>query len=127
MSCNVDASKYSEQINSLITQIDFASIEDCLVVPSIYDWCKENDVVETNPFREGKCLRNPATKEYLILINQSLEPCSWSTGWPNDYLDTEWKTVRHLVLHEVAHIVDESFDERDCDDWAIRFAKSMET
>ena len=124
--CFVNAGRFADRINILVNEFDAEMAMDVLVVQSIYDWCWEHDVFEPSRYRQGKVLRNTKTQEYLVLINEIIDPCSWSTGWPHSYLDSDWKIVRHLVLHELAHIVNNSSDEQECDDWAVDYAKFLD-
>ena len=34
-------------------------------------------------------------------------------------LNTEYKFIAHLVFHECAHVLDSSFSELECDQWAF--------
>jgi hypothetical protein len=108
---------------------------DVEIVPSIQDWCKANGVPEDNPSRTGKTLKNLTTGRHLILLPELItEGMASSVRYAmlyrgfSDVLEqlSEPRTfLRHLVLHEIAHGLDASRGEQDCDRWAFEQLKAL--
>lgn len=104
---------------------------DVLVTPDIQSWCKERNIAESNPFRCGKALRNNETGRHLILLANPvssdmhasvLSAMEHRGSLTHDQLTTlrqPGNFVKHLMLHEVAHVLDSRRTEDECDEWAL--------
>jgi hypothetical protein len=103
---------------------------DVLTVPDIQSWCRERNVVEDNPFRCGKALRQLETGRCVVLLADPISPAMRaSVLGAMDYsnvdsahmalLQEPIAFVRHLVLHEVAHVLNPEQTEEECDRWAF--------
>src|ERR671915_42110 len=98
---------------------------DVEVVHSIQAWCKEHGLDEDNPSRTGKTVRNLATGRHCILLPEVITPEMASSvryamefrGFADavERLADPFTFLRHLVLHEIAHGLDETRNEQDCD------------
>ena len=108
---------------------------DVKVVLSIQDWCKENGVEEDSPFRTGKTLKNLTTGRHLILLPDVItDEMASSVRFAMEFrgfagaveqLAEPITFLRHLVLHEIAHGLDDKRSERDCDRWAFKQLKAL--
>jgi hypothetical protein len=104
-------------------------------VPSIMDWCKNRGIEEDNPFRTGKCLRDSETGKYLILLAQTITPEMQNSvigvlelngfSLHTEVLYKPLAFLMHLLLHEVAHAIDEKWSEEECDSWAFKELKKI--
>lgn len=104
---------------------------DVEVVPSIQNWCHERNLPENNPFRCGAVFRNRETGRYLVLladpitsdmqssVRTAMEIRGELSNRQIDFLGTPKNFARHLVLHEVAHALDDQRTEEECDQWAF--------
>ena len=126
----------SEHMDEILELVRRSGLEaDVLVVPSIQDWCRENGVEEESPFRTGKCLKNVATGRHLILLpNVISDEMASSVRFAMEFrgfsgavaqLTEPMTFLRHLVLHEIAHGLDEKRSEQECDRWAFKQLKAL--
>lgn len=104
---------------------------DVETVPSIQDWCRSRGLTESNPFRCGAVFRSRETGRYLILLADNITTDMQSsvraamqmrgtlTNRQLEFLSEPGNFVRHLVLHEVAHALDDKRSEEECDRWAF--------
>ena len=103
---------------------------DIEAVPSIQLWCTDHGLVEENPFRSGAVFRNSENGRYLVLLANPITSGMIGSaigGMIANGLDTSAESLReprqfarHLLLHEVAHALDGSRSETQCDKWAFR-------
>jgi hypothetical protein len=104
---------------------------DVEVVPSIRDWCDRRGLAETNLFRCGAVFRSRETGRYLVLLAElittdmqsSVKTAMQIRGNLSDrqlaFLAEPENFARHLLLHEVAHALDDRRSEEECDSWAF--------
>jgi len=107
-------------------QLELDGVEAVL---SIQDWCKGRGVPEENPFRTGKIVRNTETGRFLILLLcpiteemfRSVISAMECRGFAKDAarLSDPGLFMKHLLLHEIAHGLDPSRSEAECDRWAF--------
>ena len=103
---------------------------DVQAVPDIQAWCAENGVPENNPFRIGMALANLETGRPLILLANPITPTMIGSviggmiyrgfGDRAETLREPGKFVHHLLLHELAHLLDPERTEEKCDEWAFK-------
>ena len=124
---DIDTRAYIDEIRALIGQSGLAC--DVEIVPSIQVWSETHGVAEESPFRTGKIVRNTQTGQYVILLPECITSDMVSsvvvamelrglTG-ETDQLSDSLAFVRHLVLHEIAHGLDDTRTEEACDRWAF--------
>ena len=103
---------------------------DVECVPNIQEWCSNRGIDEKNPDLSGSVFRDPQSDRYLVVIaNPLTSPMIHSAidatslrglGVAAAQLDDPQKFVTHLFLHEVAHALDRSRSEKQCDEWAFQ-------
>lgn len=97
------------------------------VTSSVQDWCNERGVEEVNPFRAAKCFLWP-DRCYIIMQDvqtdamiqsgkQHMECNGFESEVPR--LNTDFKYLLHLVLHEAACYVLRRIDQQSRDEWAF--------
>ena len=125
---DIDTADYLEELRTLASRYDLP-IEAMEAVPSIQGWCQERNVPEESPFRTARLLRNDNTGCYLILLARliTVDMVSSVTGAmllrgfasEVELLSDARAFLWHLLLHEIAHGLDEARSEADCDRWAF--------
>ena len=124
---DIDTAEYLEELRTLASRYDLPiEIE---AVPSIQDWCQEREVSEDNPFRTARILRDDETSRYLILLARPITADMASSvtgamllrGFASEVelLSNSREFLYHLLFHEIAHGLDRSRSESDCDRWAF--------
>lgn len=119
--------EYKEKLISLAKCYGDIEVE---FVPNIKNWCNEHGVKETNKNRIGKCLQISDTKRHLILLKQEIDNSQMeeikflmqehgSTETQLSLIYSPKEFAFHLLLHECAHALHESFGESECDNWAF--------
>lgn len=105
---------------------------DVETVPSIQEWCQARGLSENNPFRCGAVCRSRETGRYLVLLSERITSDMQSsvrtamqmrgdlTERQLAFLKEPRNFARHLVLHEVAHALDDRRSEEECDNWAFK-------
>jgi hypothetical protein len=86
-------------------------------------------LAEDNPSRAGKIVKSRETGRFLILLpecitsemSSSIKYAMEFRGFDRavDVLADPLTFLRHLVLHEIAHGIDDAHSEQDCDRWAF--------
>jgi len=104
-------------------------LADVEAVPSIQDWCQARNITEERPFRAVRTLRNHATGRYLILLAcritdemvASIEGGLYAREFFSEAsaLSDVDSFMVHLILHEIAHALDNTRTEDECDRWAF--------
>jgi hypothetical protein len=128
----IQTDKYLHDLNTLVSKYEFP-LENIEVVPNIQEWCKTKGLVEDNPFRIGKCLKNRTTEKYKILLVSEITDdmqssvlggmlLSHDEDETDILLDPKY-FVTHLLLHEIAHARNGSWTEYECDKWAFNEIK----
>lgn len=128
-SIDIDTATYLARLRALASQ--YRSDFDIEVVPSIKIWCEENRVPEDNPFRSGKALLNNKTGRYLILLANPITASMISSAvsamlFRQRVSESEAESMMkpevfltHILLHEIAHTLDDKWSEDKCDRWAF--------
>jgi hypothetical protein len=124
---DIDTEVYLADLRGLAARYEVSA--DVTAVPSIQDWCRERSIVEENPSRAGRTLRNNMTGRYLILLACPVTGQMVSSivtamdlrgfGIEATALSDPDSFMTHLMLHEIAHARDELLSEVDCDRWAF--------
>jgi len=126
----IDTTQYLDELSSLAKGYGLP-LEGFTAVPSIMEWCQERGVDEDNPFRIGKVVQDSTTKKYLVLLSAeideeyvtgSLIPALQMRGLEAEAgrLKEPETLLKHLVLHEIAHIKNKGWTEAECDRWAFQ-------
>ncbi len=99
------------------------------IVPSIQGWCHERGLSEDDRFRIARIFRNIETGRYVILFAERMSHAMVGAvisaleerGFESEVnlLSNARAVVRHLTLHEIAHGLDKSRSEYECDRWAF--------
>ena len=98
------------------------------VTVSVQDWCHQKGVDEDNPFRAAKCFLW-AEKCHIVMQDVQTDAMIQSGKQHMEYdgfefevreLNTDFKYLLHLVLHEAACYVLRRTDQRSRDEWAFR-------
>ena len=97
------------------------------ITASVQDWCHQQGVEEDNPFRAAKCflwlerchiiIQDEQTDAMIRSGKYSME-CD---GFESEgrALDTDFRYLMHLILHEAACFVLQGTDQRTRDEWAF--------
>jgi hypothetical protein len=105
-------------------------------VPSIQDWCKAEGLEEHNPFLCGKALWDGRAQRHLVLLADPITPEMQSSvisgmqvrgGVPAEdisLLADGRVFLKHLLLHEMGHVLDHDREEVACDLWAFEQLRS---
>ena len=125
---DIDTADYLEELRTLASRYDLP-IEAMEAVPSIQGWCQKRNAPEESPFRTARLLRNDNTGCYLILLARLITADMVSSvtgamllrGFASEVelLSDARAFLWHLLLHEIAHGLDEARSEADCDRWAF--------
>jgi len=115
------------ELNDIVHKYDVPF--DVQTVPNIQEWSSAQGIVEENSSRSGAVFRNIENGRYLVVlanpITSDMIRSAIEAMLMNDFgdaTDALWepkKFVTHLLLHEVAHALDHSRTERQCDEWAF--------
>lgn len=128
-------------ILSELTLIVSKHIKECdlIAVESIQDWCVAHGLREDDPFRCGGVYQHQASGRYLVLIADPITDAmqasvlavmqlrGYATDAQIDFLADPYNFACHLVLHEVAHALDQGRSEKQCDEWAFSQLRVWET
>ncbi|MGR3178526.1 MAG: hypothetical protein ACUZ8E_10760 [Candidatus Anammoxibacter sp.] len=130
--------KKMEQINTVkhmpelkkIAQSYRFPLENIETVLSIQKWCEGKGIDENNPFLTGKCLKNSETGKYKILLAAEITAEMQNSvigamslrgyGEEINLLNEPSLFITHLLLHEIAHAINEKWSESECDSWAFK-------
>jgi hypothetical protein len=103
---------------------------DIEAVPDVQQWCLAHGISEDHPFRSGCAVQNSENGRYLVLLANPLTSSMVGSaiggmmargfGERAEELREPCKFARHLVLHEVAHVLDSARSEMECDEWAFQ-------
>jgi hypothetical protein len=130
---NIDTAEYLEELHSIASLYPF-KLESPGFQSDVAEWSRKHCVPDEKPLLCGKTLRNQATGGYLICLLCPITPDvvgSVSGGLAANGFDTRElednprQFVRHLMLHEIAHALDHSRKEIDCDYWAFAELKKL--
>ncbi len=124
---NIDVRANRDVIASLLAAHGLPS-EIVVYVDNIQAWCREQRIEESNPWRSAKTLYHDGTHGVTVLLPnvitgdmvQSVTGGMLCRGFPH------WRELeqdgslflKHLVLHEVRHVLERHHDENLCDTWA---------
>ncbi|MEW5974567.1 MAG: hypothetical protein AB1898_02055 [Acidobacteriota bacterium] len=130
---SIQTELYVAKLRDIAESCDF-QLEEIEVVESIKQWCDEKGVEEDNYWRVGKCLRNKDSGKYRILLAAEITPEMQSSvlsameyrGFASELplLAAPDKFLEHLLLHEIAHAKNNTWDESECDRWAFARLKA---
>ena len=130
---DIDTRARIDDIRSIIAWSGLES--DVEIVPSIQAWCAQREVPEESPFRTGRIVRNAATGRYVILLPERITSDMVSSvvtamelrGFEREVavLSDPNTFARHLVLHEIAHGLDHTRTEQECDEWAFQQLRQL--
>jgi len=125
---DIDVRAYYDEIHRIVQHFGLP-VEAVEIVPSIQTWCHERGLSEDSPFRTARIVRNKETGRYLILMAERMtDPMISSVvsvlevrGFRSEVhlLSDSLAFVRHLTLHELAHGLDDTRSEYECDRWAF--------
>jgi len=118
---------YKNKLRKLIAIYNFP-LQDILFLPNIQEWCEEYKIHENNPFRIAKILKNNETQQFLILISNyitddmidSVKSRMFEMEVQTKALKTKFDFLKHTILHELCHALNENFSEEECDKWAFQ-------
>jgi hypothetical protein len=114
----------------------FGVAVDVRTVPSIQDWCRDSGLSEDNPFLCGKALWDAEAQRHIVLLADPITSEMRSSvlagmemrgriAGPEISLLKDRRTfVNHLLLHEMAHVLDHEREEVECDVWAFNQLRS---
>ncbi|SRR6266567_1090415 len=124
---DIDVRANRDVIASLLARHGLSS-EIMVYVDNIQTWCREHGIDEPNPWRSAKTLYHDGPHGVTVLLPnvitgdmvQSVTGGMLSRGFPH------WRELeldgslflKHLVLHEVRHVLERHHDENLCDAWA---------
>ena len=124
---DIKPASYFVELQAMASRYPFV-LESLEFAPDIAKWSSAHGVAEQKPFLPGTTVQNPTTGGYSICLR------SWITqdiirsvtgrlaalGFDVDELETDPRQfVRHLLLHEIAHALDKTRTEKECDQWAF--------
>ena len=99
------------------------------LVPDVHEWCRANGVEESNPFRQGKCVRRISDQSWPVVMVDTLTDAMISSGKAAmvahgflcevSTLDSDEKYLVHLMLHEVSCHVLQTIEQEPRDRWAF--------
>jgi hypothetical protein len=100
------------------------------VVSSVYDWCKDNGVAETNPHRMAKCFFNWDNDNCHIVMRDCFSQADFDSAKAKMEIDGFSEETRqlvspelsllHLFLHEIAGPILKTTEQRPRDAWAFK-------
>lgn len=121
--------RVSDYLPDVIKVLEMYGVESewIEITSSVQDWCHENGVEEQNPFRAAKCFLLPKRCHIVIQDEQtdamikSGKQCMVYDGFNSEVseLDTDYKYLLHLILHEVACFVLQNTEQKIRDEWAF--------
>jgi hypothetical protein len=109
---------------------------DVRAVPSIQHWCEAEGLEEHNPFLCGKALWNGETQRHVVLLADPITPDMQSSVITGMQLRGGVRAedlslladarifLKHLLLHEMGHVLDHDREEVACDLWAFEQLRS---
>ena len=110
-------------------------LKDIETVANINKWCGKWGIDEPNPFRTGTCLRQTETGRFKILFAEEITPEMQQSvidamiihGFKDEVelLDDPFIFTVHLLLHEIAHAMNLTWLEDQCDIWAFKELKTL--
>jgi hypothetical protein len=130
MNTSICTSDFLEDLRALAQQ-HLPNVE-LVLVPSVKAWCEATQAAVQSPFKCGAALRNRETGRFVVLLAEEITPDMHASRMAvlrmrpslNDdrrkQLEVPQGFVRHLLLHEVAHALDSTRNEEQCDDWAFQ-------
>lgn len=100
-----------------------------IYVDNIQAWCRANGVPESDPWRAAKTLYRTGAGGATILLPKVItdDMVGSVTGAIMHAGFDSWRAlyddpvlfIKHLVLHEIHHVLDREADESSCDRWAF--------
>jgi hypothetical protein len=132
----IDTRSHLDELMALAALYQLA-LDAVEAVPSIQDWCSSLRVAEDHPFRAGKIVRSTDTGRFTILLASPVTPdmadsvlsaIKWR-GFEKEVSALYQPAIflKHLLLHEIAHGLDSSRSESECDRWAFDQLRFRET
>ena len=131
---SIKTEQYLARLRAIAESYDFP-LEKIDALESIKLWCDERGIEENNLWRVGKCLRNKENGKYRILLAADITPEMQSSvlaameyrgfGSEMSLLAAPDKFLEHLLLHEIAHAKNNSWEESECDRWALAQLKAI--
>jgi len=126
---DIDVFAQTDDIAAILSQHGLPP-ETLVLVDNIQSWCQEQGIDEPNPFRAAKTLFLSGPPHALILLPKviSRDMVESVTGAVmfHDFEviprlnQNDRDFLRHLVLHEIAHILSRDRGESECDVWASK-------
>jgi hypothetical protein len=122
----ITASEHLPLIHRLLKR--YGLEPDCIeIAPNVREWCRTNDVDETNPHRAAKCFRGEnfflivlcdVQSDQMIASAKSLMELN---GFEDEVarLRTDHDYLTHLLLHEIACYALNSVGQDERDKWAF--------
>lgn len=128
---DIDVRAYSRDIQRLLQRYGLPP-ETVLFVADITEWCREHAPEFANDIgdRVGKTLYRQPPNPPLILLREMITPDMVSEvlggllarGFieARNLYDDERSFAIHVILHEIAHVLDRDRSEEDCDQWVFQ-------
>lgn len=124
----IEPEQYRAQIERLLRSIDLGPFE-VLIEESVQAWAHSVDIIEKSPDRAGLAARRADGMAIIVLpscitfeMQRGVKDALWAYGFLDEeieLLNSPDCFLKHLVLHEAAHLLFDHASEDECDRWAF--------